>query len=159
LKGDIQFSITDKNQKDRFIGIIYPLDEYRQIIYDLENINTNVNLLRDKVISVNDNIGNDIDTELKQPKGKILEFHLVEKYPVQSAVNYGNELNDILQFIQTTINYLDICIETIITYLNENGILKSAQNVVDELVPDEDNYRSYDDTVKYIFMPFNYTDE
>lgn len=158
-KDDIQLSITEKNEKEQFLGIIYPLDEYIQIIYDLENINTNINILKDKIKSVSEIIINDMETEIKQPKGKIIEFHLVKKYPVQSASSYLNELNDIIQYIEAIINYLNICIETIITYLNEIGILKSAQDILDIVNSDEDYYSNYDDKVKYIFMSFNYNDE
>jgi hypothetical protein len=158
-KDNILFSIIEKNQKDQFIGIIYPLNEYNQMIYDLENINTNMNYLRENLKIINDKIIDDIDTELKQPKSNILEFYHVKKYPVQPTSNYISELNNIIQCMENTTNYIDICIETIITYLNENGILKSAQNILDDLVHDDDNYDRYNKKVKYIFMAFNFEEE
>jgi len=151
-KEDISFSIIDQEQKNNYLGVIYPLDEYAQMVNDLENINTYMNSLKEEINAINKKITVDVDKDLRKPKDKIIKFHLVKPYPVQETTNYINDLNNIMDYMKKITYYIDICIESIFTYLEESCILKSKQYI-------DNYYDNYEDTVKFIFMPFDITEE
>jgi hypothetical protein len=147
---DIMFTISDKKYKN-FLGIKYTSGRYEEMILDLKNLQTFVEIIFDTL----ELLSNDMEIELKKQKDKI-KFQDGKPYLILKPENYREKLERILKQLENLDTIINTNINEVESYLIYRDILKTPWDVLKkvdnmealryELANNKDFY--------YIFMKF-----